>query len=78
LARLLSRQREHIGSLSLGRTVCNRLALVNEHEIEGVLDCYTLEEILEYNDLSLQDALLFLVEQEFLELPKYRPLEFEE
>ena len=51
---------------------------MNEHEIEGVLDCYTLEEILEYNDLSLQDALLFLVEQEFLELPKYRPLEFEE
>ena len=50
---------------------------VNISTIEGILDVYTLEEILEFNDLSLQDALLFLVEEEFLELPDIRPLEFE-
>lgn len=51
---------------------------MNYRVIEGILDTYTFEEILEYNDLSLRDALLFLVEEEFLKLPKYKPLDFDD
>jgi len=37
--------------------------------IEKYLDTYSLEEILEFNELTEVDALLYLVEQEFLRLP---------
>lgn len=47
------------------------------HEAEGILETYTLEEILEYNDLSLPECLQFLVDEEFLELPEIKPLDFE-
>lgn len=47
-------------------------------EIEDILQTYSLTEILEYNSLSEEDALLFLLEEEFLELPEIQPLEFEE
>lgn len=42
--------------------------------IESLLDTYSLEEILELNDLTEADALLYLVKQGFLELPDPRPL----
>jgi len=41
-----------------------------------MLDTYTLEDILNYNDLTPADALVYLVEEEFLILPKIKPLEF--
>jgi len=42
-----------------------------------ILDTYTLEELLELNDLTMEDALKFLVEEEFIDLPEITPLEFE-
>ena len=45
-------------------------------EIEHLLDTYTLEEIIEYNDLTEADVLFFLVRHRFLELPEIKPLEF--
>lgn len=41
-----------------------------------ILETYTLSEILEMNDLTEEDCLEFLVEEEFLELPEVKPLEF--
>jgi hypothetical protein len=43
-------------------------------EIENVLDTYTLEDILELNDLTEVDVLYFLVEEEFVDLPDHRPI----
>ena len=41
-----------------------------------ILNTYSLEEILEYNDLTPEDCLEFLVEEEYLELPEIKPLDF--
>lgn len=43
-------------------------------EIEAVLEVYTLEEIIEDNQLEVSDVLFFLLEQEFLILPNPVPL----
>lgn len=45
--------------------------------IERLLETYTLEEVLEENELSEADALLYLVEQEFVHLPKILPVDYE-
>lgn len=42
-----------------------------------VLETYSLEEILELNDLTLEDCLEFLVEEGYVELPDIKPLDFE-
>ena len=42
------------------------------------LDTYSLEEILELNDKSEEDCLEFLVEERFIDLPKIKPLEFDD
>jgi len=42
-----------------------------------VLETYSLEEILELNDLTAEDCLEFLVEEDFVSLPEIKPLEFE-
>jgi hypothetical protein len=47
---------------------------VNIEEIENILDVYDIEEIFELNGIETVDVLYFLVEQEFIELPKIRPL----
>lgn len=47
---------------------------MNIEKIEDILQAYSLEEILELNDLSAADVLYFLVEEEFLELPNPEPL----
>lgn len=44
-------------------------------QIEKILQTYELEEIFELNDLTDEDVLLFLVEQEFLELPEPKPVD---
>jgi hypothetical protein len=43
-------------------------------DIEKVLQTYTLEEILQLNDLEEIDVLYFLVEEKFLTLPLPNPL----
>jgi hypothetical protein len=44
-------------------------------EVESVLQTYTFEDILELNDCTVEDALYFLVSQEFLELPNPGPVQ---
>ena len=43
-------------------------------DIEHVLEVFTFEEVLAQNDLTLEDALYFLVDEEFLELPDVKSL----
>lgn len=43
--------------------------------MEKVLQTYTLSEIFEYNDLTEDEVLKFLVEQEFVQLPKILPVD---
>jgi hypothetical protein len=50
---------------------------LNIREIENILDTYSLEEILELNDLTEVDVLYFLVDEEFLILPEPRPVDLE-
>lgn len=42
------------------------------------LETYTLEEILELNDKTEEDCLEFLVEEKFVELPRIKPLDFDD
>lgn len=46
-------------------------------EIENILQAYTLEEILELNELTEEDVLLILVEQNIITLPDPKPLDLE-
>jgi len=43
----------------------------------AVLDVYTLEELLEHNDITTEECLEYLVETRFVKLPEVEPLEFE-
>lgn len=47
-------------------------------EIEKYLRTYSLEEIFEINELTEEDVLYYLVEQEFLELPDPSPVDIYE
>ena len=47
---------------------------MNYKEIEDTLETYSLEEIFELNDLTEEEVLYFLVEEEFVTLPNPRPL----
>lgn len=42
----------------------------------AVLEVYSLEEILELNDLTTEDVLDYLVTQGFVRLPEIQPLDF--
>lgn len=42
-----------------------------------ILEAYSLEEIINLNDYTEEEALEYLVTQGFLELPEIQPLEFE-
>lgn len=46
--------------------------------IEKYLETYSLEEILEMNELTEEDVLLYLVEQEFLTLPNPKPVDLDD
>lgn len=46
-------------------------------KVESILETYSLDEILEINEVTQEDTLLFLVEQEFVKLPNPEPLDFE-
>ena len=47
---------------------------MNLEKIENYLETYSFEEVIEANDLSEAEVLLFLVEEEFLFLPEPEPL----
>jgi hypothetical protein len=47
-------------------------------QIEALLQTYDLQDIFELNGLTDEDVLYFLVEEEFLELPEPKPLDFDE
>lgn len=51
--------------------------MVELTHIEKVLCTYSLEDILELNELTEADVLYFLVEEEFVTLPKPAPLDFD-
>jgi len=61
--------------MSIVRLVLQRVATPINYA--AILDVYSLEEILEQNDLTTEDALEFMVEEEFIKLPTVTPLEFE-
>lgn len=46
-------------------------------EAEHLLDIYSLEELLEMNDLTEADALVYLVNTNYISPPEITPLEFE-
>lgn len=50
------------------------VGVVTLSEVESILEVYSLEEILDENDLTIADALFFLVENKLVELPNVRPL----
>jgi hypothetical protein len=51
--------------------------MLSLREIDNVLQTYELSDILELNELTEADLLLFVVEQGFLKLPNPEPLDFE-
>lgn len=54
--------------------VCNWM--LNLRNINKLLDTYSFEEILELNEVTEADALLFLVEEEFVVLPDIKPVDY--
>jgi hypothetical protein len=46
----------------------------NVTELTDILETYTIEEILELNDLTTEDLLEFLVEEDYITLPEIKPL----
>lgn len=43
-----------------------------------ILDVYSIEEILELNDKTTEDCLEYLVDEKYVELPRIKPLDFDE
>ena len=41
-----------------------------------LLETYSLEEILELNDLTAEECLEFLVDEGYIDLPEIKPLDF--
>lgn len=46
-------------------------------DYSAILETYSLQELLELNDLTEEEALDYLVTQGFLKLPEITPLDFE-
>jgi hypothetical protein len=44
----------------------------------ALLDVYTLEEILELNDMTTEELLIYLVEERVISLPEIQPIEFDD
>jgi len=47
-------------------------------KIEGILDTYSLTDILELNDKTEADALYFMLHEDYLELPEPLPLDYDD
>jgi hypothetical protein len=43
----------------------------------AILETYSLEDILELNDVTSEECLEYLVEQKYVTLPTIQPLDFE-
>lgn len=43
-----------------------------------ILDCYSLADIIEYNDKTEEETLQFLIEDGYLVLPDIRPMDFDD
>lgn len=54
---------------------CLTPSLTSSTSLNNILDTYSLEEILEMNDLTVEDALEILVEEGYVELPEIKPLD---
>ena len=52
--------------------------MINPITIEKYLQTYSLEEIFELNELTQEEVLLYLVEQEFIELPTPSPVDLDD
>lgn len=44
-------------------------------EIDKILECYSLEQIIQLNDLTEAEVLLILVEEDVLKLPHILPVD---
>lgn len=44
----------------------------------SILETYTIQELLELNDLTEEDCLRFLVEEEFIDLPEIIPIDLDD
>jgi hypothetical protein len=73
--RLLAWLRCLYGVLGIHRT---NGSLITPDYIDKYLATYTLEEILELNELTESDILLYLVEQEFVKLPNPKPCDLDD
>lgn len=51
--------------------------MTNYEEAEHLLETYSFEELLELNELTEADVLRFLLDEEFIEAPEIKPLDFE-
>jgi hypothetical protein len=45
-----------------------------EQEVIAALELFTLEDILEHNDLTVEEAIVALVREGIIELPEVRPV----
>lgn len=45
-----------------------------EDDVRLALEAYTLEDILEHNDITLEEALAILIQEGFIQLPDQKPL----
>jgi len=52
--------------------------VLTSNYIGKVLQTYSLDDILELNELTEEDILLFLVEEDFLKLPNPRPVDLDD
>jgi hypothetical protein len=49
--------------------------LLDFSEVEKLLQTYTLEEILEINEITEEEALYFLLKEKFLKVPNPEPID---
>jgi hypothetical protein len=51
--------------------------LISLREAATILQTYSLEEIFELNELTEEEILQFLVEEDLVSLPKIKPVDFD-
>lgn len=47
---------------------------MNYEDAEHILETYSIQELLEINELTEVDLLIYIVEQEFIQLPSVKPI----
>ncbi len=50
--------------------------MIDFRKAENILSTYSLEEILDWNELSEADILCFLLDEEYLEIPDPKPVDY--